>query len=257
MSRYNIENTITLRVRDRIIMKIGILHIHGMGSDKKDIHKKIISNIAKTLQNTNNIELEIEPVLYYEEMQKNQKDLLKRMGNIGLGTIRKWIINDLGDVATLGSDEGTSNRVNRIIDNSINKLKLKIGDNGKIVVIAQSLGCQVFSSYLNKRLKEGKTFPEIKLFFTTGCNIPIFISGMKKDDIKHFPPPSDGFKWINFWSKTDYLSYPLKSINIAYGEYVEDVRVRFWGLPFKVHTRYNQHKKVYRRISSEIKKLAL
>jgi len=233
-------------------MKVGLLYLHGMGKNKAHSHEKLTKNIKKLLDDK--IELVVEPVLYYEKMQKNQTKMLDRMGHLGLSLMRDFVISSLGDVATIGYDEEAYSDTMGNISAGLNQLRSQLPKDTIIVVAAQSLGCQVISNYLWDEQSKGNSNEDIELLFTTGCNIPIFIGGLSEETIIPFSPLSDKFKWINFWMRTDILGYPLQQLCPQYHDLVEDVKVPSF-IPVMSHVLYNSRSRVYTRIAKEISKL--
>ena len=57
-------------------------------------------------------------------------------------------------------------------------------------------------------------------FFTTGCNIPIFVSG--HDVIKPIPSLNTDFQWHNYYDEDDVLGWPLKPLSNEYRNLVRD-----------------------------------
>ncbi|MGR9101277.1 MAG: hypothetical protein ACU826_11990 [Gammaproteobacteria bacterium] len=66
----------------------------------------------------------------------------------------------------------------------------------------------------------------LQRLYTTGCNIPIYVSGIKK--IVAINPPSPNFKWQNFIDVDDVLGWPLKP-SPSYDHLVIDIPVSAGG----------------------------
>lgn len=231
-------------------MQVSLLTVHGMGGDKSTSHKKIVSNIKKHLGK--DIDLVVYPVQFYAKIQANQDSFMERLGSIGYKFIRRYFISSFGDVGTIGYNSSEYQRTIQLIKTGVDSLNQRT-DNAPMIVIAQSFGCQMFSSYMwdTKDYEGNKT---IERLFTAGCNIPIFISGLTQEEIHPIGKPNIKFKWINFWFSNDLLGYPLELINTAYKSLVEDVKVRSF-FPIISHTRYDVNRKVYKRIAKEINEL--
>jgi len=230
-------------------MDVGILTLHGMGKDKEHSHERMVENIGSCL--SEEISLFVEPVMYYKEMQENQGAMLGRMGHLGLSIMRDFVISSLGDVATIGYNYEAYAETMSSIELGVARLRRRLSKGSPIVVVAQSLGCQVFSSYIWDEQANDIDYSDIRRLFTTGCNIPIFVSGVNESDIIPFAPTCEDFKWVNFWARTDVLGYPLQQLCPAYNELVEDVKV--WSfMPILSHLVYNEKPSVYERIAQEI-----
>jgi hypothetical protein len=231
-------------------MKVGLLVIHGMGGDKSNSHAKLVANIKKSLDK--DVELIVYPVKFYADFQKNQDALLSRLGKLGLCFARKYIISSLGDVGTIGYDSEEYKTTINLIKNGIDALNIRV-EGGPIVVAAHSFGCQMFSCYMWDHMNSDIN-KNIGTFFSMGCNIPVFVSGINPEKIIPFDKPNNYFKWINFWFNNDLLGYPLSPINEAYNYLVDDIKVRSF-IPILSHNRYDINRGVYKRIAKEVNRL--
>lgn len=137
--------------------------------------------------------------------------------------------------------------------------------NGPVVVLAQSLGCHVISCYYwdakdyaaslanpaerpqaglwqdpqshAGEVTGGGAFAAgdlefiggatLQAFFTTGCNIPIFVAAHSQAQILPYTRP--GFVWHNYYDKDDVLGWPLADLSPEYGAVVQDHAVNAGG----------------------------
>lgn len=230
-----------------VVLKIGILTIHGIGGDKENSHIPLIRNIQKSLPK--GIYLEVEPVYYYHTMYQNQKDMIERMGNIGMDLTRRFLLQSIGDAGTVGYSTNKYNEAMDAVHSGLVSLKARIG-NSPMIVIAKSFGCQIFSCYMWDNQHLYKENSPMDLFVTLGNNIPLFISGLADSQIK----TSIHSKWINFWSKKDVLGYPMANVSSCYS-FVEDISIPY-AIPIVSHNKYKSSKKVVNRICEEILSLS-
>ncbi len=121
-----------------------------------------------------------------------------------------------------------------------------------IIIVADSLGCRVISNYIwdaqspkpSKGIWKGKKniagdnendflrFETLRYLFTTGCNIPLFVAGLDREEIQAIKTNSDGysFEWYNYYDKDDVLGWPLKPISDSYFNAVtEDIEIDVTG----------------------------
>ena len=96
-----------------------------------------------------------------------------------------------------------------------------------VVVVAQWLGGQVFSSYAwdagkgqNIHVNDESGDPKLEAFVrlkslrqvtTTGCNIPIFTAGLRRR--VNFNRPNEAVVWDNFYDPDDVLGWPLRQLD--------------------------------------------
>jgi hypothetical protein len=122
-----------------------------------------------------------------------------------------------------------------------------------VVILSHSLGCQIMSNYIwdsqcylaglpinnpysfwhpnnlandeSPRTKNGMTdklsdyfmcLRSLKCWFTTGCNIPIFVSGFKDVRAVHNKQGGYNFDWFNFFDYDDPLGYPLAPLGVLF-----------------------------------------
>jgi len=150
--------------------------------------------------------------------------------------LRQFFLFGFGDAASLEYSAHNNKikylEVQKEIQNALSHAYLDFNqDKSKpVIIIAQSLGCQVISNYLwdaqnNKYIfkNTGGVDPN-KLDFlrlksmhnlvTTGCNIPLFISGIS--DRQSFKKPNPKFKWDNYYDPDDVLGWPLKQLGKSF-----------------------------------------
>ena len=159
--------------------------------------------------------------------------------------IRKSLLCSFGDATSLEhslhKDKETYLAVQKEIQDKLAAVLEDFqNDGGKpIVIIAQSLGCQVISNYIwdaknyiNIFEDTGSTnlvskddgrqnfmkLKSLKCLITTGCNIPIFVSGIKE---REFEKPNEEFEWFNFYGPDDALGWPSKQLGKSY-RFVKD-----------------------------------
>ena len=113
---------------------------------------------------------------------------------------------------------------------------------GPVVIVASSLGCQVISNYIwdaqrKKRKGEPPKFgiwrqgaveeecgpqddfrrlKSLRALFTTGCNIPLFVSGHSEIEAILPPNPNKPFEWKNYYDEDDVLGWPLRPLSDSY-----------------------------------------
>ena len=68
---------------------------------------------------------------------------------------------------------------------------------------------------------------QLRAFYTTGCNIPIFVAAHAERDI--LPFTRHGCEWRNFYDKDDVMGWPLAALSPQYAKVVDDVAVNAGG----------------------------
>ncbi|GAL16044.1 hypothetical protein JCM19233_7066 [Vibrio astriarenae] len=181
--------------------EIAVITLHGMGDYKPDYYdglkKKLIRGLKDDWSKVAFIPIQYQPIL-----QNNQNDIWQKMNRYPLdgGILRRFLLFGFSDAGSLEhsarSDVSSQYvQVQLEIIKALDKAYIELGDADKpVIIVAQSLGCQVISNYIwdaqNSRGvfsgSEPNASDEMKRFrrlgscvflLTTGCNIPLFVGG--------------------------------------------------------------------------------
>lgn len=236
---------------------------------------------TKSLQS----EYQLNNIVYHPQLEQNH--------------IRKFVIESLADAAAFqnisyglnNGGETMYTRIKRSIAVSVENLRAKVGAKAPLVVIAHSFGGWMMSCYIDDLRKEAaekrergvvltpaeefESFDTLGGMVTFGCNIPAFvfcmdpgsvdpvdIPGRQLNHLKR-APGKNGLErrcWLNFYSPWDPLGYPLRTINQAYDDVVQDICLqikpridRGWFLDFTTpHLGYWKHDTVVAETSALI-----
>lgn len=270
---------------------IALITIHGMGDTPRNYYNDFYDLIKKSLGKSAWDRVVFKPLYYQDILQGEQEQVFNRMRDqIDWMKLRKFMLFGFSDAASLEYNKDAIGSPYSLTQQMILKCMdeiFEVAGNIEIpvVILAQSLGCQVVSSYIwdaqqpiaragiwSSPKKDGVTdgspkdnfrrMKSLQRLYTTGCNIPIFVSGHKV--IEAINPPSQSFKWHNFFDEDDVLGWPLKPLSNSYNQLVEDISinagaggigtiVRSWN-PLS-HGDYWTESEVVDHISSALKQL--
>ena len=240
--------------------ELGLVVIHGMGETKEDYYLGLQEHIGKILGKEIWDKVHLESIFYQNLMQSNeyrvwsnmvQKEVLDWKG------LRQFMLFAFADAATLehkpDKEGSVYHKVQQKIVEALKKTRAELGNQDKnIILVAQSLGGQVISNYIwdcdkNRGIfdpnnpdfyqfaSQEENFLKLKslrYFFTSGCNIPLFVAGF--DNIVSIKKPNDHFKWFNYFDKDDVLGWPLKPLSDSYNQVVdEDIEINTGNLFIK------------------------
>jgi hypothetical protein len=239
-----------------------LLTLHGMGEIDYDyykgLHKQLVDRPGRLMER-----IAFQAVNYQTILQPNQDavwaSMLQKARALEYHSLRQFLLFGIADAAGLESrrDEAGSAYEDAQLEiaRKLFAVRSEMEQDGPVVVIAQSLGGQLFSCYLydaQKAAREGTTngiwrnidafaqritghsnvlSPEEKRFLagrsvtglvTTGCNIPIFVAAHKRMDVRPIMPPSIGFRWLNLYDRHDPLGWPLQPLGGGYEVMVDD-----------------------------------
>lgn len=255
--------------------KAALITIHGMGDTPRNYNTELAREINSRL-GSNSEKLYIGSVFYQEILQENENLVWGKVATrLKWDNLRKFILFGLADAAGLENGKESLNSVYSKAQTLIAKELLSayraMDGDGAVVILAQSLGCHVASCYfwdainynnpasptkvgiwqdikkLEKEINEDKPLsPEeisflqgktsLKYFYTTGCNIPIFVAAHLSKDIIPIKP-NNTFEWHNFYDKDDVLGWPLAELSDDYKLVANDHRINsgggFFGWIFK------------------------
>lgn len=268
-------------------MKIAVVVLQGMGKPSPRFYEKLEKNLRKYFPDNINEATKFFPVNYQASFQDQQTQLWVRMidknrKNLRQRLIRKFLLNYFSDAVTYESEKETTygvyQRVHYEIYKVLEQASQFAGEEGKLVVFTYSLGCQVFSNYtwdlqksLNGEIRgiwKNHQLPvnnflklkTLRYWFSCGCNIPLFVSGLEK--IEAIEKPNNSFEWINFFDRSDVLGWPLKPLSTTgangvvhgYNELVEDIQLKVgWWL--MSHVMYWRRNRFIKRVAAKINAL--
>jgi hypothetical protein len=248
--------------------EIGIAVIHGMGSQKKDYSEPMRKEIDKRIGNAKSSKVIWEEIYWADILESRQKEYLKRANSkndLDYITLRKFMISSFGDASgyrkTGDPNNNTYERIHGRVKDGIKKLDDQLGGPKPLIILAHSLGGHVMSNYIYDMQKPNSPvavglndFQKMKTLtgiITFGCNIPFYTFAFDKINIKPIKFPGQKLtpdqktkaKWLNFYDPDDVLGYPLKAINKAYSDVVnQDIPINVGGIlsswnPMS-HTKY-------------------
>ena len=65
---------------------------------------------------------------------------------------------------------------------------------------------------------------------TIDCNIPIFVAGLPRNQIKPIKKPNNNFVWENYYDEDDPLGWPLEQLSDGYKALVKDHEINAGGI---------------------------
>ena len=236
-----------------------VLALHGMGDHDRTFDVALKDELAGRLDSSDWARVYYDQIFYQDVLQPNQRACWTRMKtrDVDWTTLRKFLLFGFSDAAGLerranvtGSPYDQAQQ--RVLD-ALDRAYNFIGAAKPVVLIAHSLGGQVLSNYIwdaqrpNPRqgvwkgggppssdpaLTRFRRLKTLKFFYSTGCNIPIFVAGLPRNKIKAVKTSGAGynFQWKNYYDADDVLGWPLKPLSTSYrGALTVDKQVNAGG----------------------------
>jgi hypothetical protein len=219
----------------------GVLTIHGMGNQRPDYDSALKRHIYQHLSEEIIADLRFKSIWYHGDFQERQgrvwQDMINSNSPLDQQSLRKFFLYFFSDAATseIRPDEESSTykRIQRTILRELNALRVELGNQDRpVVIIAHSLGCQIISNYIWDaqhgigiwKEQAPTAFQQLataRLMITSGCNIPLFVSGLAR--IEAIEKPNQQFSWHNFYDRDDVLGWPLKPLSKGFHNAYEQV----------------------------------
>lgn len=247
-------------------MKTALVFLHGMNGGSYDdvdaYSRRIFKKMSNKLPDDVKNELEFIPLIYQHFLEPEQQHTLELYKESGLGLkwIRRFLVNHFGDALgyeyAAEKNDSTKECIQNHIDRELQKICGKLGNDGRLILMAESLGAHVIVDYLN----DFGCPDQLELMLTQGCNIPLFMAARKEFEM--FVPSNKDFKWFNYYYKNDVLGWPLKLLeknNTGFEHIVtEDVCLgRGWWIASHQHYINSRHcKKLARTIADVVRRPA-
>lgn len=260
--------------------EVALITLHGMGDYKPNYYDSLHEKLSKSLGD-DWAKVSFEAVQYQPILQKQQNAIWQRMNRYPLdgSILRRFLLFGFSDAGSLEYSARSSVsdqyiKVQLEIMKALDKAYLDLQDHNKpVIIIAQSLGCQVISNYLwdathglgvfkdmePNASEHQKSFRRLKSctnLITTGCNIPMFVGGL--NPIVAVPKPNDSFKWDNYFDRDDVLGWPLSPLSDSYEQLVKDHEINAGGIfsswnPWS-HGKYWSDKQVITPLVQELRR---
>jgi hypothetical protein len=249
---------------------VALLTIHGMGETEADYADELFQQLHSML-GLAAAHAHFSSVYYQDLLQYNEQRVWQATGfRLRWSKLRRFLLFGFADAAALEHRKEQPHSLYHYaqlkIARTLYKARQQLTADGKLILLAHSLGCQVLSCYLwdaqqakagirpaagiwrdIRRYQAGISGDtaltdadiaflrgdNLALLITTGCNIPIFVAAHAMEQIKPFTKPNADFIWHNYYDKDDVLGWPLADLSTEYANAVTDIEINvssgFWG----------------------------
>lgn len=228
---------------------LAIIVVHGMGDTSPDFDLRLRQRMQGRMGEALWSRIAWHPVYYQKILQEHQRRLMRdciEQADIDWLRLRRFVLYGFSDAAAMEARPhvvgSVYQQVQRIVLDSLDAALQNLGDARKpVLLIAHSLGGQVMSNFIwdaqQSRVSAGvfradlpdpigkssgpdkfRRLKTLRYFFTSGCNIPIFIAGIPKSQIRPIIVNARGWRirWENYYDPDDALGWPLHPLSPSY-----------------------------------------
>jgi len=252
---------------------LGVLVIHGMGTQKRNYASKMIAELTSRLSQNEQTRVAWESVYWANVLSNRQAQYLNdaKRGKLDFVWARRFVVNALSDavayryVPSSSNPSGTTyDKIHGRVRTALKRLNKSLNEEAGLVVLAHSLGGHIISNYIwdaQKKNSQSDSAPfedagTLRRFITFGCNIPLFTFAL--DPVVPITLPS-GAKWLNYYDRDDILGYPLQPINDKYKRVCKDIEINVGGFftswNFASHNKYWTDNDFTKPVAEEIEGL--
>ena len=229
--------------------KLGVLIIHGMGSQKEGFESDLVDELIDRVDGDAN-DIAWQGVYWQDITEPRELEYLERAGDVvdlDWDTARTFMATAFGDAAAyqFTGTGGTYEHIHDRIRARIKKLYVeKLGSTDvPLIVLAHSLGGHMMSNYIwdmqpnlkgevrakwSESLSPFERAETLAGFITFGCNIPLFSFAYDQPTPISFPgsalsaEDADRAAWLNYYDKDDILGWPLQPLSPEFAATVTD-----------------------------------
>jgi hypothetical protein len=223
--------------------KIGVLVIHGMGSQPATFADDMITELKGRL-GRNAARFVWQPVYWAAQLIERERALLHDLMRaedpsgeaitLDWNRARNFVFQNFGDAVAYhrdsseGGKDSVYQHVHGIVSDSLKVLKAQLpSPDSPIVIMAHSLGAHIMSNYIwdHQPDSSGKVhgtlepIPTLAAMITFGCNIPLFSLSFAVSTPINLPGEGvkkaalvNASRWKNYLDVDDVLGWPLRPL---------------------------------------------
>lgn len=268
--------------------KVAVLFVHGIGKQPPDfaaqfeerLRRKLTRMVRKAKMRPDGFPFEFIPVHWASIVDIQSDELLKRLNiqELSWKELREFVVSYLGDAIAYQRPavrgEFIYDLIHQRLKACLREAAKRCGGEAPLCIISHSMGTVISHEFVKHLQTERSRLTSLTplerghtltLFFTTGSPIPVWslrVRGYGQPPVVPHPEmlaryPGLSGKWLNFYSKYDVLSYPLRQINDQYEQQVSGDIVVYPGnwltrwTPL-AHRDYWQNGKVIKTIAASL-----
>lgn len=252
--------------------KVGILYVHGIGTQGHNFADRDIALMKKML-GEHAEHVAFSSYCWQSLIEPKERALMKSNTRIRWKFFRRLLASYGGDALCYQPRHGLDSfykEAHKGLDNALTILAHKMAPDGKLVIVSHSLGTIMVNNFIWDHQNdesigaaayepEGRALDRLSILYTLGS--PLAIWAMRfEDGGKPITLPNQCL-WRNIYSPADIIGWPIQVINSQYMTTpgLRDFRMWVGGILTRwnpaSHLAYSRSKKVGRMIAEDVIRL--
>jgi hypothetical protein len=249
--------------------KVGILYVHGIGTQGHNFADRDIALIKKAL-GKHARDVAFSSYCWQLLIEPQERELIQKNPQVRWKFLRKLLASYGGDALCYQPRHGVDSfykQAHAGLDDALLRLAYDMEPDGVLVIVAHSLGTIIVNNFIWDYQNSDSvgaaaynplshTLDRLRGLYTFGS--PMAIWSMRyPNGGKPIQLPNDCV-WRNIYSPADIIGWPIKNINNDYAKIgkLSDIRMWVGGLfsrwnPFS-HLAYSRSKKIVKMIADDV-----
>lgn len=248
--------------------KVGILYVHGIGTQGHNFADRDIALMQKML-GVHAKDVAFSSYCWQSLIEPKERELMQKNQKVGWRFFRRLLASYGGDALCYQPRNGLDSfykEAHKGLDNALLILNHKMEHNGKLIIVAHSLGTIMVNNFIwdyqNSNSVGAATYEpkcnvldKLSALYTLGS--PLAIWSMRFPDGGKPITLPEKCNWRNIYSPVDIIGWPIRTINSAYSSTPNLCDFRIWvgGIFTKwnpaAHLNYSRSKKVLKMIAGD------
>lgn len=248
---------------------MGILYVHGIGTQGINFADRDIALMKKAL-GEHAEHVAFSSYCWQSLIEPRERELMQKHPRVRWRFLRKLLASYGGDAICYQPRHGLDSfyrEAHRGFDEALAILSHKMAKDGKLVIVAHSLGTIITNNFIwdyqnNNSVgaaayePNGHALDRLSVIYTLGS--PLAIWSMRFPDGGAPITLPDKCLWRNIYSPADIIGWPIRTINPAYlwMPGLKDFRMWVGGIFTRwnpgSHLAYSRSKKIVKMIASDV-----
>ncbi|MBS1722439.1 MAG: hypothetical protein JSS66_05470 [Armatimonadetes bacterium] len=250
--------------------QVGVLYVHGIGAQGENFAARDIATMKRAL-GADAEKCAFASYCWQTLIEPQEQAVITSSKRLAWRWLRRLFASYGGDALCYQPRHGLESFYSRVhagLDESLKNLQQALAPDGKLVIVAHSLGTVIVNNFIwdwqhedsvgaAAYTAETSLLTRLKVLHTQGS--PLAIWALRFPDKGTPVSLSEDCVWRNVYCPSDIIGWPIKSINEAYAGMTSLTDHRIWvgGMLTRwnpmSHLRYSSSRKVNKMLANDIK----